>query len=162
MNSLLNRDYFVKNFSERLARLLKEGGMSSLRSRAGVQISQLAKVSGCSPQMARRYVLGDALPEIDVTVKIAQWLKVSPGWLLFGEESTAPVHIEDQNILHIEKKVLEYIILQCAPLFLMSQNMEELLTFIIELIEDVTHIEAPQKDIFKIIDISTRAAQSFR
>ena len=61
-------------------------GHHSGRSKAGVKIDKLSEVCDCSQQMARRYVLGEALPDIDIIVKIAKWLNVSPGWLVFGEE----------------------------------------------------------------------------
>ncbi|MDQ5884570.1 MAG: hypothetical protein QG556_910 [Pseudomonadota bacterium] len=80
----MEREHFVHGFARRLTALMQQADLGSSKSKAGVQINKLAKISGCSNQMARRYALGEALPDVDVTYKIAKCLKVSPGWLLYG------------------------------------------------------------------------------
>ena len=157
----LEREHFVQSFSRRLTQLMQNEGMGSLRSKAGVKIKELAEISNCSHQMARRYVLGDALPDVDVTFKIAKWLKVSPGWLLFGEESKIPNNINQKNLIQIEPDLLEYILNASAPLFLMTKDLHELICFIMDIINDTTHIEADKKDILRIVDISINSAMRF-
>ena len=157
----MEREHFVHNFSRRLTYLMQQAGFGSLRSKAGVKIKHLAQISGCSHQMARRYVLGNALPDVDVTFKIAKWLKVSPGWLLFGEESDIPNNINQKNLINIEPDLLEYILIKSAPLFSITNDMRELACFIMDIINDTTHIEAEKKDILKIVDISIHSAMRF-
>jgi transcriptional regulator with XRE-family HTH domain len=140
---------------------MQKDGFESTRSKAGVKINKLAEISGCSLQMARRYVLGEALPDIDITFKIAKWLKVSPGWLLYGEEGDVPNNIDQANLIQIEPDLLEYILLKCAPIFLMTQDFNELISFIMDIINDATHIEADKKSILKVIDLSINSAIRF-
>ena len=81
----MDRLKFVQNFSRRLIQLMSKEGFASNRSKPGVDISKLAHITGCSYQMARKYILGQSLPELQIVVKIAAWLKTSPSWLLFGD-----------------------------------------------------------------------------
>jgi transcriptional regulator with XRE-family HTH domain len=157
----LKRECLVKDFSKRLTDIMQLKGYHSLRSKAGVTISELTKICGCSHQMARRYVLGDALPDIEITIKIAKWLDVSPGWLLFGEESNIPNNIDKNNLIHIESDLLQYILLQSAQLFLLTQDTKEVVSFIMDIINDTTHIDADKKAILKIVDISVNSVTRF-
>lgn len=156
----MDRTHFVMNFSRRLKKLMEEAGYSSSRSKTGVRLNKLAEVSGCSQQMARRYVLGEALPEIDVTFKIAKWLNISPGWLLFGEKTIAP-KIDIEDIIQIDPELLEYILIKSSSLFHMTDDSKELVSFIMDIINDVTHIEADRKAILQIIDMSINSARRF-
>ncbi|KTC65683.1 putative transcriptional regulator (plasmid) [Legionella adelaidensis] len=157
----MKREYFVNNFSHRLKKLMINKGLSSTKSLAGVKISAIAKVCGCSIQMARRYVLGEALPEIDTIYKIAKWLNVPPGWLLFGEEPESPVNLDYSQLIQIDPEILEYILLKSAPLYSLSGNEKELVNFIMDIISDVTHIKADNESILKIINISINSAIRF-
>jgi transcriptional regulator with XRE-family HTH domain len=157
----LEREHLVQSFSRRLTQLIQNKGLGSEKSKAGVKLKELAEVSNCSHQMARRYAMGDALPDIDVTFKIAKWLQVSPGWLLFGEESTIPNNINQKNLIQIEPDLLEYILVKCAPLFLITKDTQELISFIMDIINDTTYIEADKKDILKIVDISIKSVMRF-
>ncbi|MFO2856808.1 helix-turn-helix transcriptional regulator [Legionella pneumophila serogroup 1] len=157
----MEREHFVRGFARRLTALMQQADMGSSKSKAGVQINKLAEVSGCSPQMARRYALGEALPDVDATYKIAKWLKVSPGWLLYGEEGDIPNNIGQTNLIQIEPELLEYILTKCATLFDITKNKQELLSYIMDIIHDATHIEADQKEILKVIDMSINSITRF-
>ena len=137
-------------------------GYGSEKSRAGVKIDKLTEISGCSHQMTRRYVLGEALPDIDITVKIAKWLDVSPGWLLFGDESKIPTNCDKNNLIYIEHDLLEYILLKTAPLFLVTDDLKEVVSFIMDIVNDTTHIAADKKAILKIVDISVNSVTRFK
>lgn len=141
--------------------LMKQANLISSASKAGVKISVLAEVCGCSHQMARRYVLGEALPEIDVTYKIAKWLKVSPGWLLFGEDTEVPNNINQNNLIQIEPDLFEYILTKSSMLFELTKDTKELVHFIMDSVNDATHIKADKKELMKIIDISVSSAMRF-
>lgn len=157
----MERAYFVSGFARRLTALMQQANLGSSKSKAGVQINKLAEVSGCSLQMARRYVLGEALPDVDVTYKIAKWLKVSPGWLLYGEESDIPNNIGETNLVQIEPELLQYILSKCATLFDIVQKKQELISFIMDIIHDATHIEANSKEILKVVDMSINSITRF-
>ncbi|MFC3909315.1 helix-turn-helix domain-containing protein [Legionella dresdenensis] len=157
----MEREHFVQGFSQRLIMLMKKANLISSASKAGVKISTLAEVCGCSHQMARRYVLGEALPEIDVTYKIANWLKVSPGWLLFGEETKIPSNITQENIIQIESDLFEYILMKSTLLLELTKDPKELVHFIIDSVRDATHIKADKEELMKIVDISVNSAMRF-
>lgn len=157
----MERAHFVTNFSRRLTSVMQEAGLGSSNSRAGVRINKLAEMSGCSLQMARRYALGEALPDIDATYKIASWLKVSPGWLLFGEETQNPNIIGEKDLICIPPELLEYVLLKSSKLFSIATDVGELVSFIMDIIKDSVHIEADRKAILKVIDISITSALRF-
>lgn len=157
----MEREHFVRGFARRLTALMQKENLGSTKSKAGVKISKLAEVSGCSQQMARRYALGEALPDVDATYKIAKWLKVSPGWLLYGEEGEVPNNIGKTNLIQIEPDLLEYILSKCAPLFDITKNRQELISYIMDIIHDATHIEAEHKEILKVIDMSINSITRF-
>jgi transcriptional regulator with XRE-family HTH domain len=140
---------------------MKQANFLSSASKAGVKISVLAEICGCSHQMARRYVLGEALPEVDITYKIAKWLKVSPGWLLFGEETQVPNNITKTNLIQIEPDLFEYILTKSTMLFEMTKDTKELVHFIMDSVNDATHIKADKEELMKIIDISVNSAMRF-
>ncbi|HAU0967574.1 TPA: hypothetical protein JBH79_10455 [Legionella pneumophila] len=157
----MEREHFVRGFARRLTALMQQANLGSSKSKAGVRISKLAEVSGCSHQMARRYALGEALPDVDATYKIAKWLKVSPGWLLYGEEGDIPNNIGHTNLIQIEPDLLEHILSKCAPLFDITKNKQELISYIMDIIHDATHIEAEHKEILKVIDMSINSITRF-
>jgi transcriptional regulator with XRE-family HTH domain len=161
LECVVERDHFVHGFARRVTTLMQQANLVSSNSKAGVKVSKLAEVCGCSHQMARRYVLGEALPDIDITYKIAKWLKVSPGWLLFGEETEIPNNINQKNLVHIEPDLLEYILTKSVPLFNMTKDTDELIHFIMDIINDATHIKVDKNEIIKIIDISINSATRF-
>lgn len=157
----MEREHFVYGFARRLTMLMKQANLISSASKAGVKVSALAKICGCSHQMARRYVLGEALPEIDVTYKIAKWLRVSPGWLLFGEDTEVPNNIDQKNLIQIEPDLFEYILTKSTMLFELTKDTKELVHFIMDSVNDATHIKADKEELMKIIDISVNSAMRF-
>ena len=157
----MEREHFVREFARRLTSLMQQANLGSSKSKAGVKISGLAEISGCSNQMARRYVLGEALPDIDVTYRIAKWLNVSPGWLLVGEEGDIPNNLGQKNLIHIEHDLLEYILKKSVVLFDITKNTPELISYMMDIIDDATHIEADPKEILKIIDMSINSVMRF-
>ncbi|MCA0403154.1 MAG: hypothetical protein LCH30_05075 [Proteobacteria bacterium] len=157
----MEREHFVRGFARRLIMLMKQANLISSASKTGIKISVLAEICECSHQMARRYVLGEALPEIDVTYKIAKWLKVSPGWLLFGEDTEVPNNINQKNLIQIEPDLFEYILTKSTMLFELTKDTKELVHFIMDSVNDATHIKADKEELMKIIDISVNSAIRF-
>ena len=157
----MEREHFVREFARRLTSLMQQANLGSSKSKAGVKTSGLAEISGCSHQMARRYVLCEALPDIDVIYRIAKWLNVSPGWLLFGKEGDVPNNIGQKNLIQIEHDLLEYILMKSVVLFNITKNTPELISYMMDIIHDATHIEADPKEILKIIDMSINSVMRF-
>lgn len=52
--------------------------------RQGYSVARFSELSGYSENRIHKWLAG-AVPELPEVMVLAQWLKVSPGWLLFGE-----------------------------------------------------------------------------
>lgn len=66
-------------FAARLAQLCDEKGLP-IRGRQTL----LGKAMNVTPNAARKWLLGDGLPELDMAVQLAQWGEVNVLWLLQG------------------------------------------------------------------------------
>ncbi len=154
----MNRMDFLNAFAKRLNSLLRKEGYSSNRSRAGVEINELAKVAGVSYQMARKYALGLALPDYYVILKIAKWLNISPSWLLFGEKELLASENRSSSLIEIESELLKYILYKCIILFPPTSEAEKIINYIVGIIYDASHIDADNKTIIKIIDMMLSSA----
>lgn len=147
----MNREILASKFSERLNARLCEQGYQSQRSVAGVQFKALAKAAGVSIQMARKYALGIALPEPEVTLKIAHWLGVSPGWLIFGE--AMPDNPESAGEVMIKQELLAYILNRCFENFGLSQTAGNVVEYMLEVIYDASHLNTDIPTTKHIIDM---------
>jgi transcriptional regulator with XRE-family HTH domain len=79
-----------KAFAGRLVKaMLAAGHRSSRGAKAGVAVAELAEAAEITREMARRYVLGEAIPDTDRLDKIAGWLGVKVAWLRDGEPAPA-------------------------------------------------------------------------
>lgn len=154
----MTRMQLMHAFSQRLILVLKKKGFQSATASSGVKIKALAETLGCSVQIARRYALGESLPEPEQLLKIADWLEVSPGWLLFGEQQK-----ENENIIsaEIDMELLRHILTRLASLFVQSHASQALVEFAQDLIYDALHMKASKKTIFKMIDIAVQSAGRF-
>lgn len=122
----------------------------------------MANAIGCSSQMVRRYVLGEALPDYFVAIKIAKWLEVSPGWLIFGDEFNGLNNdSNNQEQIKIEKEVLEYALENLIPLIHSSTNQKELISFIVSILFDASYISPDNEKIKKIIDMAVNSVKHF-
>jgi len=155
----MERMKFINNFSRRLTQSMQKAGYSSDRSKAGIDIKKLAKITGCSYQMSRKYALGQALPELYIIIKIATWLNTSPSWLLFGENDTQLSSCQKTGtIIEIEPELLRYILNKSTLLFLIRGNKENIINFISDAIYDPSHLKTDTQTIYKIIDMMFSSA----
>ena len=152
----------AKNFSKRLASQLKKRGLNSTRSSTGVNYTQLAHAIGCSKQMTRRYLLGEALPDHKLILKIASWLNVSPGWLLFGESRKNFSHSSDTESITIDYDLLQYILLKVSSLYSSGDEAKEIVDFTLTIIRDASCIDANHEVIRKIVDMAVESAERFQ
>ncbi|MCK8572478.1 XRE family transcriptional regulator [Yersinia ruckeri] len=81
------------DFAARLNSLLREKEVS---------VSNLAKVSGVSYEMARRYTLGTAKPRDEKMLRIASHLSVSPAYLDYGVTTAGTVE-PDKKVVKIRQ-----------------------------------------------------------
>jgi transcriptional regulator with XRE-family HTH domain len=152
----MNRDAFIACFSKRLNEKLDQSTQAQPGGRS--KINQLAAFAGVSYQMARKYTLGLALPELHVISKIANWLNTSPSWLFFGENPTEPLHEKQGETIRIEPSLLKYILKKSSVLFTYSDNHDEIVNFIVDTAYDATHLNSDNKTIHKVIDMMISSA----
>ncbi|MFT4058538.1 MAG: helix-turn-helix transcriptional regulator [Legionella sp.] len=149
----------TKQFAYRLRDAMIAAGFNSQRSTSGVSIHKLSEITGYSLQICRKYLRGETIPEPLKLVEIAARLNVSPGWLLFGESHT------DQNInenkIAISKILLHYIFTKAANLYNDALGKEEVTDFLMELVHDVSMINANEEQSKKIIDLALASVKHF-
>lgn len=75
----------AREFAARLRAAAHQRGLTSARSRSGVDVVALAAAIDCSYEMARRYAEGIAMPKPELVRLMARWLRVSTAWLMYGE-----------------------------------------------------------------------------
>jgi transcriptional regulator with XRE-family HTH domain len=92
----------AKAFSGRLVAAMKAKGLTSDRSRSGVDVMALAKAVGVSYEMARRYVEGRANPRPDVVNSIALWLGMPAASLVYDKTGTSG----EVDLIALERCVL--------------------------------------------------------
>ena len=149
-----------KEFSFRLVSAMKRAGHAESRSSSGISVRTLADVMDVSEQICRRYLRGDALPDYAKVIKIAQFLKVSPGWLLFGDQND--VLIAENNTLHIDEELLHYALEKSHVLYLQaSDNSGDFPDFVLSLLKDISAIDANRDTLKKIIDLAVGSICSF-
>lgn len=94
-----------KAFSARLREaMLDEGHVARRGAASGVDVQSLKVVAGVTAEMARRYTIGEALPDPDRMVKIADWLGVRLPWLRDGTEPRRGA--DPQSLSDDEQKLL--------------------------------------------------------
>lgn len=149
----------TQQFAYRLRDAMIAAGFNSQRSASGVCIHKLSEITGYSLQICRRYLRGEALPEPVKLIEIAAKLHVSAGWLLFGDfyndQGTTPDKIT------ISKFLLNYIFSKAANLYNSSLKNEEVSDFLLELVHDVSLINANEEQSKKIIDLALTSVKHF-
>ncbi len=157
----MDRNIFTQNFSKRLNESLLKGGYSSIRSKSGIGMAELAKVAGVSFQMATKYVSGLALPNCHIVLKIATWLNVSPTWLLFGEiekPASAQTLSKSNTSIEIEFELLKYILNKFSFLLQPISSQDKIANYMAGVIYDASHINANHETIKNIIDMMVSSA----
>ena len=139
---------------------MKNAGFHSSRSPSGICIQKLAEITGASLQICRRYIRGEALPDYEKILKIANDLNVSPGSLLFGKlneldaKKNDSILIKEDVLRHFLRKIDEF-----SPfLFKKLDNTPE---FLMELITNVSAIDISCEQLKKIIDLAFNSTRKF-
>lgn len=149
-----------KDFANRLIIAMKSAGYVASRSPSGICMRTLSEFAGASEQICRRYIRGDALPDYNKIMNIANKLNVSPGWLLFGEEvqlkATHQPNLIDDDLLH-------YILTKSYHLYREETgNTDDYADFVLELIHDVREISTSKENLQKIIGLAVSSIASFK
>lgn len=149
----------AKQFAARLYEAMLAAGYTSLRSLTGVDIGKLVEVTGHSPQICRKYLRGEAIPEPVKLAEIASKLNVSAGWLLFGD---LPYVNEMDNKITISKNLLHYIFTHASDLYNAEHSAEERSDFLLDLTRDLSQINTDEEQSKKIIDLALASVKHFR
>ena len=149
----------TKQFAYRLRDAMIAAGFNSQRSTSGVCIHKLAEITGYSVQICRKYLRGEAIPEPVKLVEIAAKLNVSPGWLLFGESHGDSPLAKDK--ITISKILLYYMFTRAGDLYNASRLGEEVPDFLLELINDISQMNASEEQSKKIIDLALSSIKHF-
>ncbi len=155
----MEKNVLIKQFAKRLKDALIGANYVSSRSTSGVDIHRFAEMTGYSPQICRKYLRGQAIPEPNKLAQIADELNVSPGWLLFGDS-----HAKDQsreNKISISKDLLHYIFTHANTLYNDEHSVDVLPNFLLELTQDISQINADHEQSKKIIDLALFSAKHF-
>ncbi|HAZ7572458.1 helix-turn-helix domain-containing protein [Legionella sp. PATHC032] len=150
----------TKQFAYRLRDAMIAAGHNSQRSPSGVCIHKLAEMTGYSLQICRKYLRGEAIPEPAKLIEIASKLNISPGWLLFGE--THNDSGTSQERITISKNLLHHIFTKAACLYNRELVEDEVSDFLIDLINDISLINATEEQSKKIIDLAISSVSHFR
>ena len=150
----------TQQFAERLRDAMIAAGYNSQRSTSGVNIHKLAEITGYSSQICRKYLRGQAIPEPVKLVEIAEKLKVSPGWLLFGDSHRDTYH--EKNTITISKKLLHYIFIHINELYNIEQSNDDISDFLLDLTYDISQIDTSEDQLKKIIDLALSSAKHFK
>lgn len=149
-----------KDFSDRLIDTMKSCGHVASRSPSGICMKTLSEFAGASEQICRRYIRGDALPDYEKIITIAEHLNISPGWLLFGEPASSKT---DNQSNQIDDDLLHYILSKSHHLYLEeSENTDDFADFVIELLHDVREISTSKENLQKIIVLAVNSISSFK
>lgn len=149
----------AKQFAHRLRDAMIDAGYYSHRSTSGVSIHKLAEMTGYSVQICRKYLRGEAIPEPTMLMAIAHKLKVAPGWLLFGDVDN-DANAEKNNLV-INKNVLHYILTKAMSLYNTKDMENDVPSFLLDLIKDISLINASEEQSKKIIDLAISSVRHF-
>lgn len=147
------------SFAERLRISLIKAGYTSNRSSTGVDILKFAQFTQYTPQICRKYLRGETIPEPQKLSEIAQHLQVSPGWLLFGDS-----HSSEANETHkitISKNILHHLFTHISQLCTPQNSLDSLPNFWLELTEDLQEFNQNEERSKKIIDMALSSYKHF-
>lgn len=150
----------IKQFANRLRDAMIAKGYHSTRSTSGVDLHKLVEITGNSPQICRKYLSGQVIPEPTKLAELAAKLSVSPGWLLFGDSHSNGNLVE--NKITISKDLLHYIFTHANQLYTAQLSDHEIPDFLLDLTNDVCQIETSDKQSKKIIDLALASAKHFK
>lgn len=156
----MEKKNLAEDFASRLKEAMLAAKLDSKRSTSGVCIHKLAEITGYSVQICRRYLRGEAIPELAKLTAIAETLGVTPGWLLFGD---SPINQQNATTeIRISRELLQYLFTHAAALYRDSNDGKEVSDFLLELVSDISEINASDEQSKKIIDLAMASIKHFK
>jgi transcriptional regulator with XRE-family HTH domain len=156
----MEKTALIKQFAHRLRDTMIARGYHSVRSTSGVDIHKLVEMTGHTPQICRKYLSGQVIPEPAKLTELAAKLNVSPGWLLFGNSHSNNDDLD--NKITISKDLLHYIFAHANQLYTAQASDREIPDFLLDLTRDICQIETSDEQSKKIIDLALLSAKHFK
>jgi transcriptional regulator with XRE-family HTH domain len=153
-----NKNYKME-FSERLREAMLLCNYGSSRSTLGVSPAALRDAVGCHLEMALRYLDGRSIPDPETLVKIAMWLNVDPGTLLFGDASRL-ASVADKNLLKIDSSLLEYALTKLLKSHKRSESAPDKVAFFMSILSDLGELQVDRKQLIKIFDLAIKSSDT--
>lgn len=143
----------AKQFAMRLRESMISSGFASSTTVSGVNLSKLSEITGCSMQICRKYVQGNAMPGYSKVIALAHSLNVSPGWLVFGDDIG---HTREQEpLISINEESL-HCILQEASHLREHMNKIDYADYLVKLIKSVVSLNCSVDLTSKVINLLVR------
>jgi len=149
----------TETFGERLTKTLVNIGYGSATSKIGVQATPLAKHLGMSVQMVRKYITGDSIPDPSIVMLIADFAKVSPCWLLFGDDCDK----SNYKVQHspLDRKLWEAILSKIHPHLaspdLPQEKLNDYLCFAMDIYENIYHLDISFEDRMNMLELMIKS-----
>lgn len=140
----------VKQFAKRLRESMIASGFASTSTVSGVNLFKLSEITGCSMQICRKYVQGNAMPGYSKVITLANSLNVSPGWLVFGDDIGHSR--EQEQLISINEESL-HCILQEASHLREHLNKIDYADYLITLIKSVVSLDCSVDITSKVINL---------
>lgn len=156
----MDKSNFTAQFARRLRDAMLGEGYISFRSTSGVNIHKLVEMTGHSPQICRKYLSGQAIPEPLKLADLAHKLNVDPGWLLFGDKRLPSSEVAEQ--ITLSQTLLHYLVTQGLLLYHAGFGEGEMADFLLELARDLTQIAGTEAQSKQIIDLAISSVRQFQ
>lgn len=145
----------------RMKTLLIKKGFKSSSSKIGVQVRPLANYLGVSVQAARKYFINDAMPDLKTLIRIANFLEVSPVFLVFGIKKTTN---NKQRFFEIKKQfveeIFEWIFKDVLKVELEEKTAESIYTFLYGIMNDIAQLDSNDDTKLRLIKMAISSAKS--
>ena len=145
-------DHTQKSFGTRLKLVMIQKGFSSNRSPYGVDVTRLSEITQHSPQICRKYLKNTALPNKETIMRLSEALDVSPGWLLFGKDTS-----RHKDLVSLSPALLRSVIEEGLAVQAHFKSNHDFADFLMHIVEKIQRFDLPEVDIRQIIHCMTSA-----
>lgn len=144
----------------RLKEALTKAGLVSAVSNIGVQASPLAKHLGVSVQTIRKYLTGQASPDLAKIIAMSEFLNISPSWLAFGEKENygnfCNYGFEIKKMFL--KEIFKGLFSDILDIELENELLESICDFLYGIINDIAQLESTDEMKLRLIKTSIASA----
>ena len=147
-------DHTQTSFGTRLKLVMIQQGFSSNRSPYGVDVTHLSKITQHSPQICRKYLKNTALPSFDTIMRLSEALDVSPGWFLFGEETS-----RHKDLVSLSPALLRSVIEEGLAVQAHFKSNHDFADFLIHIVEKIQKFDLPDLETRQIIRCMTSSIE---